>query len=90
MKLYREIAINNSYDLVFNGKNLNEFQDINNNYFIHNPKEQISIFQLQEMFDYFLNNKNYDKCVAVRIKISILKYKDEFKKLSDRYHKESL
>lgn len=90
MKLNYNIAIKNSYELVFNNKHIDEFTDVSKNYFLHNPLKPMSKNQLGFMFDYFWSKRMYSKCLKISTRIAKIKYKNEIQRLSNKYYRQGL
>ena len=90
MKLNYNIAIKNSYELVFNNKHIDEFTDVSKNYFLHNPLKEINKRELEFMFDYFWSKRMYSKCLKISTRIAKIKYKNEIQRLSNKYYRQGL
>ena len=86
MKFYIDIAMRNSYDIIFNNVLLN---DLGDTYFIHNPNENITNEILLDMFKYFKLKKEWDKVVNITTLRAKIKFYDTTKRLSRAYSKQS-
>ena len=74
MKFYLDIAMRNSYDIIFNDVLLKDFGDT---YFMHNPNSDLNDEVLIDMFRYFKSKKEWDKVVKIttlRAKINAKPY----------------
>ena len=85
MKFYLDIAMRNSYDVIFNKLSLDTFNNARTSYFIHNPKEEITDDILQDMFYYFKQKKEWDKVVKITTLRAKIKFYDTAKRLSKVY-----
>ena len=90
MKLNYNIAIKNSYELVFNNKHIDEFTDVSKNYFLHNPLKEINKRELEFMFDYFWSKRMYSKCLKISAYIAKIKYKNGIQRLSNKYYRQGM
>jgi len=87
LKFNIDIAMNNSYDLIFNKLSLEDFNNIYTSYFMHNPEEKVTDSVLIDMYEYFKSKKQWNKIVKItRLRIKI-KYYDKIKRLSRVYSK---
>jgi len=86
LKFYIDIAMRNSYDIIFNNVLLN---DLGDTYFIHNPNENITDEILLDMFKYFKLKKEWHKVVNITTLRAKIKFYDTTKRLSRAYSKQS-
>ena len=84
MKFYIDIAMRNSYDIIFNNVLLKNFS---NTYFMHNPNAEITDEVLMDMFKYFKSKKEWDKVVKITTLRAKIKFYDTTKRLSRAYSK---
>ena len=81
------IAMNNSYNLIFNKLSLEDFNSRDSSYFIHNPEVEVTDIVLIDMYKYFKSKKQWNKIVKItRLRVKI-KYYDKIKRLSRVYSK---
>jgi len=85
LKSYIDIAMRNSYDIIFNDVLLKDF---NNTYFMHNPNEDLNDEVLVDMFRYFKSKKEWDKVVKITTLRAKIKFYDTTKRLSRAYSKQ--
>jgi hypothetical protein len=83
-----DIAMRNSYDIIVNKLSLDNFKEGNNSYFIHNPKEEVTLETLQDMKTYFRSIGEWNKTLKVTTLIAKLKYYDTVKRLSKTYSRQ--
>jgi len=77
-----EIAIQNSYDIIFKNKSIDSFNSPHDCYFIHNPTEKPSIETMIEIYEHFNSIGDWNKCVRIKTRILKMKYNDTIKRLS--------
>ncbi len=85
MKFYIDIAMRNSYDIIFNDVLLKDFGDT---YFMHNPNSDLNDEVLMDMFRYFKSKKEWDKVVKITTLRAKIKFYDTTKRLSRAYSKQ--
>ena len=85
MKFYIDIAMRNSYDIIFNDVLLKDFS---NTYFMHNPNADLNDEVLMDMFRYFKSKKEWDKVVKITTLRAKIKFYDTTKRLSRAYSKQ--
>ena len=85
MKFYIDIAMRNSYDIIFNNVLLKNFS---NTYFMHNPNADLNDEVLSDMFTYFKSKKEWDKVVKITTLRAKMKFYDTTKRLSRAYSKQ--
>lgn len=85
MKFYIDIAMRNSYDIIFNDVLLKDFS---NTYFMHNPNADLNDEVLMDMFRYFKSKKEWDKVVKITTLRAKIKFYDTTKRLSRTYSKQ--
>ena len=85
MKFYIDIAMRNSYDIIFNDVLLKDFGDT---YFMHNPNVDLNDEVLEDMFRYFKSKKEWDKVVKITTLRAKIKFYDTTKRLSRAYSKQ--
>ena len=85
MKFYIDIAMRNSYDIIFNNVLLKDFGDT---YFMHNPNADLNDEVLVDMFRYFKSKKEWDKVVKITTLRAKIKFYDTTKRLSRAYSKQ--
>ena len=85
MKFYIDIAMRNSYDIIFNDVLLKDFGDT---YFMHNPNSDLNDEVLIDMFRYFKSKKEWDKVVKITTLRAKIKFYDTTKRLSRAYSKQ--
>lgn len=85
MKFYIDIAMRNSYDIIFNDVLLKDFS---NTYFMHNPNEDLNDEVLVDMFRYFKSKKEWDKVVKITTLRAKIKFYDTTTRLSRAYSKQ--
>ena len=85
MKFYIDIAMRNSYDIIFNNVLLKDFGDT---YFMHNPNADLNDEVLVDMFRYFKSKKEWDKVVKITTLRAKIKFYDTTKRLSRTYSKQ--
>lgn len=85
MKFYIDIAMRNSYDIIFNDVLLKDF---GNTYFMHNPNKDLNDEVLMDMFRYFKSKKEWDKVVKITTLRAKIKFYDTTKRLSRAYSKQ--
>lgn len=85
MKFYLDIAMRNSYDIIFNDVLLKDFGDT---YFMHNPNSDLNDEVLIDMFRYFKSKKEWDKVVKITTLRAKIKFYDTTKRLSRAYSKQ--
>lgn len=85
MKFYIDIAMRNSYDIIFNNVLLKDFS---NTYFMHNPNVDLNDEVLEDMFRYFKSKKEWDKVVKITTLRAKIKFYDTTKRLSRAYSKQ--
>jgi len=85
LKFYIDIAMRNSYDIIFNDVLLKDFS---NTYFIHNPNADLNDEVLMDMFRYFKSKKEWDKVVKITTLRAKIKFYDTTKRLSRTYSKQ--
>mgnify|MGYP003647932075 FL=1 len=66
-----DLAVRNSYDVIINKKDIIDFIENEEGYFIHMPSEGATIEVLDDMEEYFSGIEEYEKCAK------IVKYKQE-------------
>jgi len=79
-----DIAMRNSYELIFNKVLLKDF---GNTYFMHNPNADLNDEVLSDMFTYFKSKKEWDKVVKITTLRAKMKFYDTTKRLSRAYSK---
>ena len=79
-----DIAMRNSYQLIFNKVLLKDF---GNTYFMHNPNADLNDEVLSDMFTYFKSKKEWDKVVKITTLRAKMKFYDTTKRLSRAYSK---
>jgi len=85
LKFYIDIAMRNSYDIIFNDVLLKDFGDT---YFMHNPNSDLNDEVLMDMFRYFKSKKEWDKVVKITTLRAKIKFYDTTKRLSRAYSKQ--
>ena len=80
-----DIAMRNSYQLIFNKVLLKDF---GNTYFMHNPNADLNDEVLSDMFTYFKSKKEWDKVVKITTLRAKMKFYDTTKRLSRAYSKQ--
>ena len=85
MKFYIDIAMRNSYDIIFNNVLLKDFGDT---YFMHNPNADLNDEVLVDMFRHFKSKKEWDKVVKITTLRAKIKFYDTTKRLSRAYSKQ--
>ena len=80
-----DIAMRNSYELIFNKVLLKDF---GNTYFMHNPNADLNDEVLSDMFTYFKSKKEWDKVVKITTLRAKIKFYDTTKRLSRAYSKQ--
>jgi hypothetical protein len=85
LKFYLDIAMRNSYDIIFNDVLLKDFGDT---YFMHNPNSDLNDEVLIDMFRYFKSKKEWDKVVKITTLRAKIKFYDTTKRLSRAYSKQ--
>ena len=80
-----DIAMRNSYELIFNKVLLKDF---GNTYFMHNPNAELNDEVLADMFRYFKSKKEWDKVVKITTLRAKMKFYDTTKRLSRAYSKQ--
>jgi len=72
-----DIAMNNSYEIIFKNKNLNNYSNSKNSYFVHNPNEKVTQEVLKDMYIYFLGKKEWRRCFKIGKKRVKIRYQNE-------------
>jgi|TARA_R100000482_G_C5128087_1_gene150018 hypothetical protein len=61
------IAFLNSYDVIINKKNTDDFVESDFNYFVHNPAIPPRKENVMEMLDYFEEIEDYERCSKIKL-----------------------
>ena len=77
-----DIAMNNSYNLIFNKLSIEDFKSSYSSYFMHNPENEVTDSILMDMFKHFKSKKEWKKVVKITTLRVKIKYYDKIKRLS--------
>tara|TARA_R110000751_G_scaffold27669_6_gene72978 strand:+ start:815 stop:1072 length:258 start_codon:yes stop_codon:yes gene_type:complete len=64
-----DIAMRNSYRVLFEDANAEEIIESKNYYFAHNPFTPYSREFLLHMLDFFIHEEEYEKCLLINLMI---------------------